>query len=178
MKKYVSVIICLVLFASCLAGLTACGKNDAQAATGFSEVGIWENTDVTNSVVDGANISMPSHETIVLYSDNTFALVSVMEIYYSTDGGETYNPLYDWFAKVYGKYETVGTNEELGERTVKITEITRILHRDTNSDSDSALAEMVKNNGAIGKEIILGADYKMSEKVGLDNFFDMSVYAG
>ena len=170
MKKFVSVVLCLVLFASCITGLAACGKNnDAQAAS-VSEVGMW---DAANILMWSPTTPCANYEVITLFSDNTFHLTTCLLCYYTPDNGETYVQSFDFFATVRGKYETVSEDKELGEKTIKLTEITEIATRDTDSKQDSTLAEKLKDNPAVGRELVLGMDHKISEQIGVGNFIDL-----
>lgn len=146
-----------------LLALAACG--DGGKSGGFSEVGTWELTDVLIRTIDQGKLSAGANSTITLYSDNTFVLTCARNTYYSSDGGETFNPVSYSGALIRGTYEITNDDAELGEKTMKVTKISRIVKGNYDSDASATDAdkELMANNELVGREIFLGSDGKMSE---------------
>lgn len=166
MKKQIRNVLCTTLALIMLLALTACGGESG----GATALGTWHISEVEMRTIEQGKLAAAIGSVITVYSDNTFVLVNIGNTYYSSDGGETYVPTMDCTFTVYGKCETVDTNEELGERTIKVTEITRVLggtEAGYNSDTDAsdAAKEAIKNNDFIGYEMILTGDYKIAEQV-------------
>lgn len=172
MKKQIKAVLCISLALVIALALASCGESGSGSG-GSTEVGTWELTELAPRTIDQGKLLAASHSTITTFSDNTFVLTEVQDTLYSSDGGETYNPTSYVNIIVHGKYETVSTDAELGESTIKITEITRVQQDDIDTDkaaSDSD-KQMMADCSAVGMEIILGADYKMSQIVPFDAFY-------
>lgn len=161
MKKILSVVLCLSLMLGCACMLTACGGN-----AGVTQVGTWEYAELTYRVIEQGKLNTGNFNNITLFSDNTFVLTVEMNTYYSSDGGETYNPVADNYYVVHGTYEVTDENAELGEKTIKIASITRVQTNefDTETGTDAQKAAMGTCE-TIGTEIILDAALKMSAPV-------------
>lgn len=161
----------LMLFA-----FAACSSGDN--GSGLSEVGTWQLTELSAETITQGMLLHAVHNTITLFSDNTFVLTCVYDTDYSSDGGETFNPISYVDRFVHGKYEVVGSNEELGEQTIKITEITQVSYGDYDSvasatDEDK---DAIKNNEVVGMEVILTSDHSMSEMISIMAFLNIGPF--
>lgn len=174
MKKYVKQLLCAALTIALVLSLAACGGNGGNS--GAAEVGTWTLTDAKFVTIEQGKLVQTFSNTITLFSDNTYILSAVQNTYYSSDSGETFNPTYYANGSLYGTYETVSEDEELGEITVKIKSVTRIVTGDgidtnTSSATDDYKTKFLTNSVLNGHEFILGSDYRMSEWVDTTELF-------
>ena len=140
-------LLCIGMALVMMLALASCNGGGGNSG-GLTEVGTWELTDINMRTIEQGKLAAANHNTITLFSDNTFVLTSVVNTLYSSDGGETYNPTSYVNDIVHGKYEVTEKNEELNETTIKITEITRVTHEGYDSDTDASDADKdaLKNN--------------------------------
>lgn len=171
MKKQMKSVLCAVL-ALMIFALTACGSGGG----GATQVGTWESSEIELRTIEQGKLNTLRYNTITLYSDNTFTMVNTQNTYYSSDGGETFNPVSDVGCIVYGKYETVEINEEIGDHTIKIAEITRVQSGEFDSDTDATDAnkEAMKSGDAVGFEVILTSDHKISEVINVMPYYRLT----
>lgn len=169
MKK-TSRIMAFVLAVLAVLAMASCGGNK-----GAEEVGTWEYSALSFRTIEQGKLGTGVFNAITVYSDGTFVLTAEQNTYYSSDGGETYNPVSDVYYIVRGTYETVEENAELGEKTIKINSITRVVTNefDTETGTDAQKAAMGTCE-AVGQEIILDAAYKMSEPVSVMKIMGIS----
>ncbi len=153
-NKIVSVLVAMLMVV-CLLPLTACGD------TGVTEVVTASKSELSFEVIEQGKLAWSRCSTATLYSDNTYMIISAGGVYYSSDGGETYSPYADWGTIYYGTCEIVDENAELGERTIKITSIDRMVNGDYDSNTDEA-ADLA-NNELIGTELILTDAHELSD---------------
>lgn len=167
--KVLSALLAALMLMSLLAG---CGGG----SDGATEVGTWENSEIELRTIEQGKLNTLRYNTITLYSDNTFTMVNTQNTYYSGDGGENFNPVNYISCIVSGKYETVDVNEEIGDRTIKFTEITRVQSGEFDSDKDAndTNKEAMKSDEVIGVEIILTSDCKISEVISVFPYFRMT----
>lgn len=106
-------------------------------------------------------------DSMAICSDDTFAASSVFDCYYSSDG-EAYNPVSYLAYSYYGTYEVINEDADLGEMTIRITDVIEFQTGDSGSygkeDFSEEFIELV-NSEYIGREIILTSDYKVSENL-------------
>lgn len=162
MKKSITTIVTLALVVVMALAFIACS-----GSKGATQIGTWESSVLNFTTIEQGKLGSAYINNITLYDDGTFVLTTVQNDYYSSDGGETYNPVSNIGVILYGKYETVELDEEIGDRTIKITEITRLVNHEFDSavSASDADKEAIANNEAIGTEIILGSDHKMANQI-------------
>lgn len=167
MKKTVQKLLCAGMALAMLLALAACG--DSGSGGGATMVGIWEMTDYIGQTIEQGKLSAGANSTIVLFSDNTYALSLTRNTYYSSDGGETYNPTNYNGLVAYGTYEITSEDAELGEKILKFVTIDRVVNGEY--DTDVAVTdtekEIMASSDVVGKEIYLTSDGKMSELIDL-----------
>lgn len=165
MKKMTRRRLCVGMALAMTLALAACGNGGSSSGT--TMVGIWEKTDYIGRTIEQGKLSAGANSTIVLFSDNTYALSLTRNTYYSSDGGETYNPTSYVGALAYGTYEITSDDAELGEKTMKFTTIDRVVagEYDTDVAVTDAEKEIMTGNEIIGKEIYLTSDGRMSELI-------------
>lgn len=172
MKK-IKCFLCVGMAILMILALAACGGDGGSSGNAVTEVGTWEKSEIVYQTIEQGKLNTIRASMISLRSDNTFTLVFINNAYYSSDGGETYTPVSDVDFIVYGKYETVEVNEEIGDQTIKFTEFTRVVSGEFDSDTDASDAkkEIMKNSDAIRSEIILTSDHKISDYINLGSLF-------
>ena len=172
MKKTLSIVLTLCLALTCLfTCLTA-------SADAVAEAGIWEMTDITRSDIEQGKLINAVNNTITLLPDGTYAMSLVYDTHYSSDGGETYNPVSYIAIFVYGTYEVTEVDEDLGDVIINITSVDRVVC----GDYDSAVSGTEEDAAAmaacpfVGSEIILGGDHKPAEAINVMAFLELSHY--
>lgn len=165
MKKFTklamtaAVALTMVGSAAALAGCTGAPAKDL--------AGIYTNNSSKYMQITQGKIILSFADSITLFSDNTFAASCVYECYYSSDG-EAYNPATYIACNMYGSYEVVSEDADLGEKTIKLSDVTKIEYGNNGvaekSEWNSELAEYVNTN-LIGFSTILTSDYKMAEPI-------------
>ena len=166
MKKLTQRLLCIGMALIMVLALAACG--DSGNGGGASQVGTWELTDLTFRTIEQGKLTAASNGTITLYSDNSYVVSCARNTYYSSDGGETYNPTNYMNAILYGTYELVSEDAELGEKSIKITAISRAIVNGYDTETAGATdadKEIMSSNELIGKELYLGSDGKISEMI-------------
>ena len=172
MKKTLSIVLALCLALSCL---FSCLTASAEAV---AEAGVWELTDITRSDIEQGKLINAVNNTIPLLPDGTHAMSLVYDTHYSSDGGETYNPVSYITFFVYGTYEVTEIDEDLGDVIISITSLDRIVC----GDYDSAVNGTEEDAAAlaahpfVGTEIILGGDHKPAEAIDMMIFMEVSHY--
>ncbi len=167
MKKTLSIVLALVLALTCFL---------AAASAEGSTAGTWSLTTVSPRVIDQGMLMTGESCTITLLEDGTYILTSTMCTLYSSDGGETYNPVFNGAATIYGKYEVTEIDEELGDTIISILSVDRCLSGEYDSDIEASdeLKALMAEHSTIGMEIILGSDHKVAEMIGYTNYTDIS----
>ena len=172
MKKTLSVVLALCLALTCL---FTCLAASAEAV---AEVGTWELTDISRSDIEQGKLITATNSTITLLPDGTYALSLVHDTHYSSDGGETYNPVSYIAIFAYGTYEVTEVDEDLGDVIINITSLDRVVC----GDYDSAVSGTEEDAAAmaaspfVGSEIILGGDHKPAEMINPMDFLEVSHY--
>jgi hypothetical protein len=179
-KKLISTALATLMILATMLTMTACSSGDS-ASSGAKETGTYQQSRLEAMTIEQGKLNRGYFNAITLFDDNTYILTDTLNVYYSSDGGETFNPTYIGETVTYGTYEVVDTNEELGESTIKIATVDRIVM----GEFDSAAAELtdeqkdyLANNGAIGTEIIVSSDHRMSDIVDITNFKDITTDEG
>ena len=173
MKKTLSIVLALCLALSCL---FTCLTASAEAV---AEVGVWELTDIARRDIEQGKLMTATNTTITLLPDGTYAISLVGDTHYSSDGGETYNPVSYITFFVYGTYEVAEIDEDLGDVIINITSLDRIVC----GDYDSAVSGTEEDAAAlaahpfVGTEIILGGDHKPAEAIDMMIFMEVSHYS-
>lgn len=148
-----------------LAGLALFG---GCSGTAVENLGIYHYNRSEYRVIEQGKLMNSYSDSMTIYSDNTFAVSCVYDSYYSSDG-EAYNPVYYSAYNMYGTYEVVSEDAELGEKTIQITDVTMfqvdtlsgsILKEEFSEELSTAVSETL-----IGKELLLTSDYKISEQL-------------
>ncbi len=162
MKKLLTILLSFCLILSSLMMTTGCAKNEA-----VSEIGTWEKNDILFTTIEQGKTHTDLHSNLTLFSDNTYECTSVSNSYYSSDGGESFYPVCYITFIFYGKYESIGEDAALNERTIKLTSVDRVVcgEYDTAVNVIESDKELMKNSSAVGQEIILGADHKLSDHI-------------
>lgn len=148
--------------------LAACGGEGSSGSS--SIVGIWEATDYQGRTITQGKLATGYNSTMILLSDNTYILSIAQNAYYSSDNGETYNPTNYISVQVYGTYTITNEDAELGERTVQINTVDRVINAGYDTD-ESATEEdraLMADNPLIGAEYYLTSDGRMSEAILLE----------
>lgn len=149
-----------------LAATVSCVGMFAGCSSAKEEVGTYHyNYSEFAKITQGSLIRSYS-DVLTIYSDNTFTLSSVFDCYYSSDG-EAYNPVSYSACTAYGTYEVVSEDADLGEMTIKITDITKcVVDGETvvlKEEFTDKVIEATKK--VIDKEVILTFDYKISDSI-------------
>lgn len=166
MKKLTQQLLCVGMALVMILALAACG--DSGSSGGTVAIGTWELTDLTFRTIEQGKLAAASNCTITIYSDNTYVVACARNTLYSSDGGESYNPTNYNNAILYGTYELVSEDAELGEKAVKVTTIDRVLRNgyDTAAAGPTdAEKEIMSNSELIGIDLYLGSDGKISEMI-------------
>ena len=121
-----------------------------------SLTGTWQNSVISFEVITQGKLCHAATAVLTLYEDNTFVLTDIYETSYSSDNGETYNPVSDVAVIVYGTYEVVETDEDLGESVIQFASVTRILRGEEEADE-----EALSSCGLVGEEVIVSSDTKI-----------------
>ena len=121
----------------------------------------------------GATLINASFNSLTLYSDKTFTLTNIADTCATSDFESLHrSAIIDVVA--YGTYEVISTDSELHESTIKITSVTRVINGNTDTDSDDLAADVkdwvIKNNGAVGTEIIVNDDDRTMTNVSILSF--------
>ncbi len=173
MKKTLSIVLCLCIMLTGVMLFTGCSNETKTIA----EVGTWEVKDVSTAVIEQGKLISYYGNVITLYSDNTFVLTAMHKGLYSSDGGETYTPVADLNAFLYGKYEVTGTDDILNEKTIKITEVNRVVRDDYDSNKEVSDADkeyyLSATSPAVGMEFILGSDHRMTGSVNVTAYMNI-----
>lgn len=173
MKKTLCIVLALTLTLTCL---FTCVSALADAVP---EVNMWELTEITRRDIEQGKLISTYSNSITLIPDGTFALALVSDTLYSSDGGETYNPVNYFTIFLYGTYEVTEVDEELGDVIINITSIDRVVR----GDFDSAVngteedAAAMAGHPFVGAEIILGSDHRLAELVDMMQFLELSHYS-
>lgn len=166
MKKLTQQLLCVGMALVMILALAACG--DSGSSGGTVAIGTWELTDLTFRTIEQGKLATAFNSTITIYSDNTYVVASARNTLYSSDGGESYNPTNYINAILYGTYELINEDAELGEKTVKITTVSRAIvngHDTETAGATDADKEIMSNNELLSKELYLGSDGKISEMI-------------
>lgn len=168
MKKIrtISVLLAALMLVSLL---VSCGNSGDGSNGGTAEIVTATKSELRFNTIEQGKLTAGAFSTVTIYSDNTYMATTVLNTYYSSDGGETFNPTSDIEYVIYGKYEVVNTNDELGERTVKVTSVDRVAIAGTEITDADTLAE----NSFIGTELILTDSHELSELIDFSNFVDL-----
>lgn len=162
--KIVSVLIAALMIVSLLA---ACGEGGGSGAT---EVVTAVKSKISFTTIEQGKLTTSDYTAATLYSDNTYMIITSNNTYYSSDGGETFNPTNDLEIIVYGKCEITDENTELGERTIKITSVDRVVSGDYDS---TVKGDDLSENSFIGTELILTNTHELSDNVGFGPFLNL-----
>ena len=172
MKKILSIVLALCLSLTCL---FSCVTASAEAV---ATVGIWEMTDVSRRDIEQGKLMTATNTTITLLPDGTYAISLVGNTHYSSDGGETYNPVSYLAIFAFGTYEVTEIDEDLGDVIINITSLDRVVCGDydsaVNGTEDDAAA--LAAHSFVGTEIILGGDHKPAEMINPMDFLELSHY--
>lgn len=162
MKKFQK----LALVAAMTATVSCVGMFAGCSAPAKEEVGIYHYNLTNFSKITQGWLLASWADTITIYSDNTFSLSSVYDSYYSSDG-EAFSPVYYSACTAYGTYEIVSEDADLGEKTIKITDITKcVVDGETvvlKEEFTDKVIEATKK--VLDKEVILTFDYKISDSI-------------
>ena len=170
MKKTLSIVLALALTLTCL---FTCISASADAV---SEVGVWELTEISRRDIEQGKLIYATNSTITLLPDGTYALSLVHNTNYSSDGGETYNPVSYIAIFAYGTYEVTEIDEDLGDVIITISSLDRVV----NGDYDSAVsgtdddAAAMAAHSFVGAELILGGDHKLADMIDIMDFVEIS----
>ena len=167
--------ICTALILVMSLSLVACGNqnNAAPAEPSVTEVGTYKYSNLTMHPFQGATLINASFNSLTLYSDKTFTLTNIADTCATSDFESLHrSAIIDVVA--YGTYEVISTDSELHESTIKITSVTRVINGNTDTDSDGLAADIkdwvIKNNGAVGTEIIVNDDDRTMTNVSILSF--------
>lgn len=139
-----------------------CGEN----ASAKEDLGTYHYNRSEYAVITQGSLIRSYSETVTIYSDYTFSATFVFDCYYSSDG-ESFNPTAYKANTVYGVYEISYEDADLGEKGIKITDVTRVVTDGADvqkADFTSDLTDVI-NDSVLGKEITLASDYKSSESI-------------
>ncbi len=167
MKKTLSIVLALVLALTCFLAVAS-----AEGTT----TGTWSLTTVSPRIIDQGALMTGENCTITLLEDGTYILTSAMCTLYSSDGGETYNPVFYGAATVYGTYEVTEIDEELGDTIINLLSVDRCVSGEYDSDVDATdeVKAAMTAHATIGMEIILGSDHKVAEMISFTNYTDIA----
>ena len=147
------------------------------------ELGSWSTSVFDKSANEFATMFRHYDDTLSLYSDNTYKLEKQYYTYVSTDGGDSYVLRASGSTYLYGTYEVTETNEELGEQTVKLADVSKVILGENTfeiTDNDFSAVENfeVETVGQMlldgmfcvdtiaGQDTILSPDLTMSDMFG------------
>lgn len=124
--KFFSLVTCMLLICSLL--LTGCGSGNTGNAgnAGASIEGTHSALTVSTMSIEQGLLIFAGADTITIFSDNTFVLTSRADTYYSADGGQSVSNQGIQLTNLCGTFEVVDDNADIGERTIKITEVTYV----------------------------------------------------
>lgn len=165
MKKLSKLLVIALAVAMCLTGLCACGGNVARETYTFREV--------TFRTIEQGKLGTGGYNILTLSSDGSFELTVCNDTYYSSDNGESYNPVSMLCATIYGKYEVTNEDKDLGDKTVKITEVSAVVIEDVKYEGETlsklnayaATGSTGLNESLVGKEVIVDKSHGISEKI-------------
>lgn len=148
-----------------LAGLALFG---GCSGTAVENLGIYHYNRSEFVVIEQGKLIRSYADSMTVYSDNTFAVSCIFDCYYSSDG-EAFNPVSYMSYNMYGTYEVISEDAELGEMTIQITDVT-MFEVDTLSgaiqkENFSEALNAAVSEGYLGKELLLTSDYKISEQL-------------
>lgn len=170
MKKILKRVLGAAMALVMVLALTACGEGGGSAT---KEVGTYKFTRLSLAPFDAAVLINSVYNSLTLYSDNTFVLCNIADTNATSDFESVHRSAIIE-AVAYGTYEVVETNEELQEKTIKITSVTRVINGNTDTDTDEVADDVrdwvLTNNGAIGTEIIVNDDSRSMTEVSILNF--------
>ena len=164
MAKVKKVALAFVLVAVAAVSLLCVG-----CSGGGAEIdGIYHYNTSEPEIIEQGRLLSTNSSSLTIYTDNTFAASALLDTLYSSDG-TSYNPTYFGFYNVYGTYEVLSEDTDLNERTIKITEVNKIVTADGSFEGDAIPAAVTEVIGTslVGKEMILTGDYELTE-----NLFD------
>lgn len=130
--------------------------------------GIYCNSIASYSTIEQGYLVSTYNTSLSVYTDNTFTANAVQNTLYSSDGS-SFNPTFFGIYTLYGTYEVLSEDTDLNERTIKITEVNKIVTADGSFEGDAIPAAVTEVIGTslVGKEMILTGDYELTE-----NLFD------
>ena len=163
MKKFQK----LALIAAMTATVAGAGMMVGCGSPAKEELGVYHYNRSEYRVIEQGKLMNGYSSVMVINSDNTFSATTVYDSYYSSDG-ETYSPVYYVACGLYGTYEVVSEDTDLGEKTVKITSVTALefesIGRISSENFDEKTAEQVSSK-LIGAEYVLDSAFKISEYI-------------
>ena len=170
MKKTLSIVLALCLALTCLLTLTA------SAEGAIASIEAWELTNIDRRDIEQGKLISTTSTNVTLAADGTYALTIVSDTLYSSDGGETYVPSMYLTIFVYGTYEVVEIDEDLGDVVIRILSFDRVALNDYDSavsGPDEDFAAMAAHP-FVGSEIVLGGDHKVVDFDGGMDFLEVA----
>lgn len=137
--------------------LTGCSGGGAQID------GIYHYSSISPATIDQGKLIRTTQESMTVFTDNTFSACSVNDTLYSSDG-VAYNPTYFAFCDLFGTYEVISEDTVLKEKTIKITDVTKVITADGEFLQENFTAEQAAavDEALVGKEIILTSDHEIA----------------
>ncbi len=174
MKKTLKRTLCTVMVIVLAIGFAGCGNTqETNAVAAVTEVGTYKYSNMSLYPFQGVTLINAAFNAITLYSDNTFVLTNIADTF-STPDFEDMHRIAIIDAIAYGTYEVVSTNSEIHESTIKITSVSRVINGDTDTDTADLSQDVkdwvIKNNGAVGTEIIVNDDDRSMTYVSILSF--------
>ena len=184
-KRGTILVLIFVLSALILAGCGASASNGSAttaAPAAKEDLGTWYKTIYSKSANEFATMFRTNFDSLTLFSDNSYKLEKQYCTYVSTDGGETYVLRATNAAYILGKYEVVESNDELGEKTVKLSDISKVTLGDTSFDITNGDFSVISKyevetvgqtllDGMFGIDKIPGQSVIIASDGTLDNMF-------
>ena len=103
-------------------------------------------------------IFMPVSDTMTVYTDDTFVLTDSVDSWHQVDTGITLKSSFT--VVISGTVETVSENAELGESTIRISDVASVKYNGEELAYKGNRAQVTVNR-LKGKEILLGSDGHM-----------------